>query len=218
MGTKQCILQEALRLFSRKGYDAVSVEQIADAVGIRAPSLYKHYKGKQDIFEAIFEETARRYDAFTDSISVHLPDSGRDVDTFEAITADVLVEKVQSLVAYSLHDEFVSRFRRMMTIEQFRSPELSALYSERYVVQIQRYHTELFRRMMDAGVLCAEDPAVLARMYDAPILLLLGECDRHPEQEQAAMEALEAHVRLFYRTFNRRQADPDGGRRAIHHE
>ncbi|MGN1250814.1 MAG: TetR/AcrR family transcriptional regulator, partial [Candidatus Spyradocola sp.] len=87
-------------------------------------------------------------------------------------------------------------------IEQFRSPELSALYSERYVLQIQRYHTELFQRMMDAGVMRAEDPAVLAQMYDAPILLLLGECDRHPEQEPAAMQALEAHVRLFYNTFS----------------
>ena len=72
MHTKQRILLEALRLFSQKGYDAVSVEQIADAVGIRAPSLYKHYKGKQDIFDAIFEETAKRYGEFTDSISVHL--------------------------------------------------------------------------------------------------------------------------------------------------
>ena len=93
--TKERILLEALRLFSRKGYDAVSVEQIADAVGIKAPSLYKHYKGKQDIFEAIFEETAKRYGAFTDSISVHLGDSGQDLQVFSAITADGLVEKVR---------------------------------------------------------------------------------------------------------------------------
>ena len=56
MDTKQKILLEALRLFSQKGYDAVSVEQIASAVGIKAPSLYKHYKSKQDIFHAIFEQ------------------------------------------------------------------------------------------------------------------------------------------------------------------
>ena len=142
MHTKQRILLEALRLFSQKGYDAVSVEQIADAVGIKAPSLYKPYKSKQDIFDAIFEETAKRYGAFTESISVHLDDSGQDLQVFSAITADALVEKVKSLISYSLHDEFVCQFRRMMTIEQFRSPELSALYSHRYVEQIQNYHTE----------------------------------------------------------------------------
>ena len=95
MRTKERILREALRLFSQKGYDAVSVEQIADAVGIKAPSLYKHYKSKQDIFDAIFEETAKRYGAFTDSISVHLGDSGQDLSVFRAITADALVEKVR---------------------------------------------------------------------------------------------------------------------------
>ncbi|MCI5623431.1 TetR/AcrR family transcriptional regulator, partial [Anaerostipes sp.] len=67
MNTKQKILLESLRLFSQRGYDAVSVEQIAAAVGIKAPSLYKHYKSKQEIFDAIFEETARRYEDFTDT-------------------------------------------------------------------------------------------------------------------------------------------------------
>ncbi len=205
MDTKQRILLEALRLFSQRGYDAVGVEQIAAAVGIKAPSLYKHYKSKKDIFDAIFEETARRYDAFTDTISVHVRNSEQDVRVFEKITADHLVEKVKSLLDYSLHDEYVSRFRRMVTIEQFRTPELSELYSQRYVRQMQVYHTELFRRMIAAGVLAEEDPEVLAMMYDAPILLLLGECDRHPEKEEEYMKIAEAHVRLFYKTFRRNQ-------------
>ena len=189
-------------MFSQKGYDAVSVEQIADAVGIKAPSLYKHYKSKQDIFNAIFEETAKRYGAFAESISVHLGDSGQDLQVFSAITADALVEKVKSMISYSLHDEFVSQFRRMMTIEQFRSPELSALYSQRYVAQIQNYHKGLFQRMIAAGVMVDEDPDLLAMMYDSPILILLGECDRHPEKEQQIMGTLEDHVRLFYQTFH----------------
>ena len=91
----------------------------------------------------------------------------------------------------------------MMTIEQFRSPELSELYSRRYVNQIHDYHSGLFTKMIAAGVLADEDPVILAMMYDAPILVMLGECDRHPEKEDEYMEKLEAHVRLFYKTFNR---------------
>ena len=70
MDTKQRILLEALRLFSKRGYDAVSVEQIASAVGIKAPSLYKHYKSKKDVFDAIFEDTAKRYEEFIQTISI----------------------------------------------------------------------------------------------------------------------------------------------------
>jgi len=40
---------KALTLFAENGYDGTSVEQIASIVGIKAPSLYKHFKGKEDI-------------------------------------------------------------------------------------------------------------------------------------------------------------------------
>jgi Transcriptional regulator len=49
MSTKEKILEAALSLFAENGYDGTSVEQIAGIVGIKAPSLYKHYKGKEDI-------------------------------------------------------------------------------------------------------------------------------------------------------------------------
>ena len=58
--TKRKIMDAALALFSAKGYDAVSVGEIAAAVGIRAPSLYNHFAGKQAIFDAIVEDTAKR--------------------------------------------------------------------------------------------------------------------------------------------------------------
>ncbi len=202
MDTKQRILLEALRLFSKRGYDAISVEQIASAVGIKAPSLYKHYKSKKDIFDAIFEDTAKRYEEFIQTISIPVTDSKQDIVVFENITAEDLVQKVKSLIEYSLHDEYISKFRKMMTIEQFRSPELSKLYSDRYVNQIQNYHTDLFTKMIEAGVLKKEDPCILAMVYDAPILVMLSECDRHPEKEEECIKKLEDHVRLFYRTYS----------------
>ncbi len=202
MDTKQRILLEALRLFSKRGYDAISVEQIASAVGIKAPSLYKHYKSKKDIFDAIFEDTAKRYEEFIQTISIPVTDSKQDVVVFENITAEDLVQKVKSLIKYSLHDENISKVRKMMTIEQFRSPELSKLYSDRYVNQIQNYHTDLFTKMIEAGVLKKEDPCILAMVYDAPILVMLSECDRHPEKEEECIKKLEDHVRLFYRTYS----------------
>ena len=60
--TKQRILEKSLELFSAKGYDAVSVGEIAKAVGIKAPSLYNHFPSKQAIFDAIVESTAAHYE------------------------------------------------------------------------------------------------------------------------------------------------------------
>lgn len=200
--TKQRILDEALRLFSASGFDAVSVGRIASAVGIKAPSLYKHFKSKQEIFDAIVAETYRRYDLFTDGIDVHVSESKADEKVFDGITEDLLVEKVKQLIEYSLHDEYVSSFRRMMTIEQFRNPDFAAMYTERYVERLVRYHAGLFTALIKSGTIIADDPDTLALEYVAPVIIMVEICDREPDKEQECMKRLEAHVRNFYRTYS----------------
>ena len=162
--TKQRILDKALELFSEKGYDSVSVGEIARAVGIKAPSLYNHFPGKQAIFDGIVESTAARYETDTDKIDIHVQNAREDIPIFTKITEDALFEKVRQIFEYSLHSETVSRFRRMMTIEQFRSPKLAAFYSERYLERILNYHAGIFRALIASGEICAEDPDTLAMM------------------------------------------------------
>ena len=197
--TKQKILDKALELFSAQGYDSVSVGKIAGAVGIKAPSLYNHFPGKQAIFDAIVESTAAQYEADTGKIDIHVQNAAQDIPIFTEITEDALFEKVRQIFEYSLHNESISRFRRMMTIEQFRSPDLAALYSERYVERILNYHAGIFRALIAAGEICSENPDTLAMMYVAPVLTLIGVCDRQPERESECLERLRNHVRLFFR-------------------
>ena len=196
--TKQRILDKALELFSAKGYDSVSVGEIAKAVGIKAPSLYNHFPSKQAIFDAILESTAAQYEADTDQINIHVQNAAQDIPVFTEITADALFEKVRQIFEYSLHNETISRFRRMMTIEQFRSPELAALYSKRYVERVLDYHAGIFQALIAAGEITAEDSDTLAMMYVAPVLTLIGICDRQPERESECLEKLQNHVRLFF--------------------
>ena len=53
--TKEKIFDASLDLFSQKGFDAVSVREIAREVGIRESSIYNHYKNKEAILDAIME-------------------------------------------------------------------------------------------------------------------------------------------------------------------
>ena len=200
--TRQKILAKALELFSVHGYDAVSVGQIAAAVGIKAPSLYNHFPSKRAIFDAIVEATAAQYEADTDKIDIHVQNAWQDIPVFTRITEDGLLEKVRQIFFYSLHNETISRFRRMMTLEQFRSPELAALYSRRYVERILDYHAGIFRSLIAGGEIRDEDPDTLAWMYVSPIIVLLSVCDRQPEREAESLEKLDAQVKLFFRTFN----------------
>ena len=162
--TKEKILAKALELFAENGYDSVSVGEIAKAVGIKAPSLYNHYPSKQAIFDAIVESTAAQYEEDTGKINIHVQNAAQDIPVFTEITEDALFDKVRSIFEYSLHNETISRFRRMMTIEQFRSPELAELYTKRYVERILSYHAGIFRALIAAGEICGEDPDALAMM------------------------------------------------------
>ena len=200
--TKREIIEKALELFAERGYDAVSVGEIAAAVGIKAPSLYNHYKNKQAIFEAIVEDTAARYERDTDNLDVHVQDVTKDFATFGHITVQALTEKVRGIFLYSLHDKNVSLFRKMMTIEQFRSPELAALYSARYVDRMVEYHANIFRNLIAAGEIANLYAITLAYAYVSPVITLLGVCDRQPEREEECLKKLGEHVKLFFDTYN----------------
>ena len=59
--TKQLILDHALALFTDKGYEGASMDDIARAVGIRKASLYAHFDGKESIFRALFDDILAEY-------------------------------------------------------------------------------------------------------------------------------------------------------------
>ena len=207
--TKQKIIDKALELFAAYGYDAVSVGKIAKAVGIKAPSLYNHYPSKQAIFDAIVESTAKQYEADTGKIDIHVQNVAQDICVFTGITEEALFEKVRQIFEYSLHNETIRDFRRMMTIEQFRSPELANLYSKRYVERMIDYHAGIFRALIAAGEIRTDDPEALAMMYVAPVMTLIGVCDRQPEKESECLERLRKHVSLFFRMVH--ECNPHGG-------
>lgn len=128
--TKQRILGEAVNLFSKEGYEAVSVDQIAKAVGIKAPSLYKHYKSKQDIFDSIlrFMEQRDREHA----IACSMPDgTAEDMpETYEQSSIEDLITFSKRQFRYWTEDDFAASFRKMLTVEQYRSAEMNGLYHQ----------------------------------------------------------------------------------------
>lgn len=196
--TKQKIIETALTLFSERGYDAVSVGEIAEAVGIKAPSLYNHYPSKQAIFDAIVETTALQYEKDTGRIDIHVQRAAADIPMLMTIGEEELFEKVRQIFDYSLHNDNIRKFRKMMTIEQFRSPSLGELYTRRFSKRLVDYHAEIFRSLIAAGVIYGGDADALALMYVAPVITLIGVCDRQPEGETECLEKLKSHVKQFY--------------------
>ena len=201
MNTKEKIMHIALDLFSVRGFSAVSVHEIAKEVGIKAPSLYKHYKSKQDIFEAILLQMQKGYQQEAQGFALSGVDPNVDVKQYIMMSEVDLLQLGKQLFHYFLKDEFVVKVRKMITLEQFHNKDLADFYSLQYFHAPIEYQATLFQTMMDSKIFRQEDPKVMALHFYAPLFLLLTLCDRNSDQEQDAFELLEAHIKQFSRLY-----------------
>ncbi len=205
MNTKKRILDEALTLFSEKGYANVFVAEIAEAVGIKAPSLYKHYKSKQDIFNAILDEMKSSYDRQAAMLDMNGNNAQADAMVFSDVSEDDLVKMGMGLFIYFLHDDYVQKFRKMLTIEQFSNPELAELFTKQYADDPLTYQSVMFAMLSAKGVLKAENPDVTALQFYSPMFMIMTICDRHPEREAELIPLIEQHIRQFSRLYSKEE-------------
>ena len=203
MNTKTRIIDAALTLFSEKGYHSVSVAEIADVVGIKAPSLYKHYKSKRDIFDGILSEMQMRYEKQTATLQMNGNNPSVDAGIFSTVSENTLIQMGIGLFSYFLHDDYVCRFRKMLTIEQFHDAELAALYTKQYTDDPLSYQSQILSMLGAFGLFRTADADVMALHFYAPLYLLLTLCDRAPEREPEALRLLEQHIKQFNHIYKK---------------
>jgi len=199
--TRDRIVQQALLLFSRKGYGAVSVQEIARAVGIRAPSLYNHFDSKRAIFDAIIQDMTATYHQQAAQIGLGWQSGGQDAQAFAGMDEDQLLTMVNNLFSWFLHEPTISGLRRMLTLSQFEDRELADLLSKLYMDDPLHYQEQLFAAMFPATGGASPSPKALTLAFYAPIYFLLLRCDREPEYEPAARGMLAEHVRGLCKTY-----------------
>lgn len=211
MNTKEMILKEALKQFSRKGYDGTSMSDIAEPLGISKAALYKHYKSKQEIFEKIIEESEVKYKEVLEKLSVHYPDNSRkkfsknDVDVYSDISAEGLCKNVLTFVRFSMNDEYSRQVRRMLTISQFQNSKLGEMYTRRYVDAMLGYDEKLFEQLIKSAVIKKGKPKFLAAMFYAPVIMYMGIWDREPERARECEKTIKDHVEQFFMMTSNRK-------------
>ena len=198
--TKQEILKASLELFSVQGFEATSISQIADAVGIRKASLYSHFDSKQAILDAIVKEVLQQYGEHSIFARANWE---KDADNLP-LTADEAVRMIQGQIRYILHDPAISRSRKMLVIEQFQNPSLAKLQTKQNYEDIMHYFTGLVGFLIRQGALAEDDPEIMAAQLCLPISVWINLCDREPEREQEVMELVERHIRQFFRLYARK--------------
>ena len=117
------------------------------------------------------------------------------------ITPDTAVRMVLGQVRYILHDPQISRSRRMLTIEQFRNPELSELQTQQNYTDVMRYFTGLVGFLISRGKLGGGDQEIMAAQLCLPVSVWINLCDREPAREEEIMGLIERHIRQFFAIY-----------------
>jgi AcrR family transcriptional regulator len=192
MSTKEKILDAALTLFAENGYDGTSVEQIANVVGIKAPSLYKHYKGKEDILNALIDSAEARYE--------ELFGSEKNIGNVPQ-SAEEFIEVTMGRIAFTMRDPLIRKTRMFLVQEQFRNERISEVTTRHQLDGVQMMFVKIIKGMMDEGLVKKDDPEMLAVELTAPAVLQIARSDRQPQCEEECMEYIEKHLRHFCNVY-----------------
>ena len=199
MTTKEKILHEALSLFAEKGYSAVYVGDIADAVGIKAPSLYKHYKSKQEIFDSCVEVFSKRMEQVRTDL--RLPDTTNAEVNYQTADMDMITSIAVNLFMFYLQDDVASKFRKMLMIERYHNPELNTLFENLFIDGAVKHEEKIFSDLIESKIIKKENPHIIALRFYTPIFYLLQKYDMHPDMVEEAKQELTLMVQEFCNTY-----------------
>jgi len=197
--TKKRIMNEALKLFANDGYEAVSVQNIADTLNITKGALYRHYKNKRDILDNIVD--------YMEEVELNRVKQYEITETEkEALSEDykrAAFEKIIKFVAdefeYWTQDEFASNFRKMIILEQYRNWEMSALYHNYIAGGVVNYLSDYLWGIMRYAS-SDFDPRLVALELYSPVFLLMSMYDVGQDKLDAK-ELLKVHVESFIRKY-----------------
>ena len=200
--TREEILEAALELFSVNGYEATSISQLADAVGVRKASLYSHFANKQDILDTVVGNVLKGYADHSIFVCADWDDPEFTKDK-TGMKAEEAVKLVQGQMRYILHDPHISKGRKMLMIEQFRNAELAELQTKQNYGDVLNYFTGMMRFLIREGTLRNADTEIMAAQFSSPITVWINLCDREPDREGEVMELVRKHVMQFFEIYRK---------------
>ena len=141
--TKEKILIVSIRLFSQNGYNEVSVRDISEAVGIKASSIYNHFKSKRAILEAI-------YDFYNEQWDAAVPDINKLLRLAETEPPDVVLKNMLFDWKPELQ-ELMNRIYAIATREAMINPENIDPISTLVMERVKPRPRLLLERMVELG-------------------------------------------------------------------
>lgn len=198
--TKQKILNAALDLFSTQGYEATSMLQIAESVGIKKASLYSHFESKQEILDLLVKCILEKYEK-NSIFSANKTTEKSSVYETGDLTVDDAIKMILGHVNYILHDPEIVKSRKMLTIEQFRNRQMADLQTKQNYTNVMSFFEQIILSFIERGKLVDGDAEIMAAQLCSPISVWINLCDREPLRETEIMSLIKRHSGQFFNMY-----------------
>ena len=201
MNTKEKIFDVSLDLFSKKGYDSVSLREIADEVGIKKSSIYSHYPSKEAILMDIFEY-------FTDFFKYNELINSKDL----LLTADneILLEnpelvyhKGSEAIKVMVSEERNLKIWKLIFIQMHYNENIRIFFQNEILAKPLLFWNEFFTILKEKGIIRKDcNPKLLAKeYYSFPIYLLFEICAKYDDIPQSCLDNFfneaEEHIKFI---------------------
>lgn len=188
MSTKEDIIQAATRLFAEKGYEGMTMKEIANEVGIKPPSVYAFFKSKEDVFMHIYN----------DILSGHLQITSNNAAEYRTQSAkEELDQLLSSVIEFQLKQSMKMKIllRLMLFPPDFVVDDAKAEF-----LKVEKKEHEIlctvFKKGMENGEIKEGDCSALASFLICIMDGLFWEMQRH--DEAAFRERFEVIWRQFW--------------------
>ena len=201
MNTKEKIFDVSLDLFSKRGYDSVSLREIAEEVGIKKSSIYSHYSSKEAILMDIFEYFTDlfEYDDLINSKELVLSEDN-----------DVLIENPE--LFYHMGSEAIRgmfkeernlKIWKLIFIQMHYNEKIRNFFQKEMLLKPLIFWENFFVILKEKGIIRADsNPQLLAKeYYSFPIFLLLEICAKYDDIPESCLDDFfkqaEEHARFL---------------------
>ena len=201
MNTKEKIFNISIEKKKKKGYDSVSLREIAEQVGIKKSSIYSHYTSKEAILMDIFEY-------FTDQFEYNELLNSKDL----LLTKDneLLLENPElfyhqgsEAMKQMLSEERNLKIWKLIFIQMHYNKTIRLFFQNEMLIKPLEFWNKFFTILKDNKIINQNtNPKLLAKeYYSFPIYLLLEICAKHDDISQKYLddffEETEEHAKFL---------------------
>ena len=167
LSTARAILEAAAELFAQRGFDGVTMRDIAAKVGIRESSIYSHFSGKAEILESLYDHFIRE-----------VPNTRPSFEQLDEMMQRAQPEEVFRHILFHVGEHVkgvLSNTAMIINFEKFKSQRAADMYY-RYVVQEpSAYYETLIQKMIARGLFRPVDARLFAEQYNYVSIALTKE-------------------------------------------